>query len=66
MGVTIRILENPNTKRNNVLNKKTRKMEVTYTIEFLVYFFFVVENYASTYVDYIMIEISKFTINCQL
>ena len=66
MGVTIRILENPNTKRNNVLNKKTRKMEVTYTIEFLVFFFFVVENYASTYVDYIMIEISKFTINCQL
>lgn len=65
MGVTIRILENPNTKRNNVLNKKTRKIEVTYMIEFLVYNFFVVENYASTYVDYIMIEISNFTINCQ-
>ena len=65
MGVTIRILENPNTKRNNVLNKKTRKMEVTYMIEFLVYNFVVVENYASTYVDYIMIEISNFTINCQ-
>ena len=40
MGVTIRILENPNTKRNNVLNKKTRKIEVTYMIEFLVYNFF--------------------------